>query len=123
MTRKVSVVLTLIAAFAFIALAADVTGKWIAQVPGREGQTREVSYTFKQDGEKLTGTMSGRQGQEIPIADGKVSGDTISFTVTMTFGDNTVKQIYTGKIAGDEIQFKREGGPGQAREFTAKRAK
>ena len=123
MTSKSIVVLTLIAAFAFVALAADVTGKWIAQVPGREGQTRAVTYTFQQDGETLTGTMSGRQGQEIPIADGKVSGDTISFTVTMTFGDNTVKQIYTGKIAGDEIQFKREGGQGPAREFTAKRAK
>jgi hypothetical protein len=122
MINKTIVVFMLIAAFACLAVAADVTGKWVAQVPGRDGQTREVTYTFKQDGEKLTGTMSGREGQELPIADGKVSGDTLSFTVTMTFGDNTMKQVYTGKIAGDQIQFKREGGRGAAREFTAKRA-
>jgi hypothetical protein len=122
MPNKSILVFTLIAAFACVAVAADVTGKWVAQVPGRDGQAREVTYTFKQDGDNLTGTMSGRQGQELPISDGKVSGDTISFTVTMTMGDNTVKQNYTGKIAGDQIQFKREGGPGGAREFTAKRA-
>ena len=40
------------------ALAADVTGKWTAQVPGRQGQTRETTFTFKQDGETLTGTVS-----------------------------------------------------------------
>ena len=104
------------------AVAADVTGKWVAQVPGREGQTRETTFNLKQDGDKLTGTMSGRGG-EIPISEGKISGDTLSFVVTMERGGNTVKQTYTGKIAGDEIQFKRETGQGQAREFTAKRAK
>ncbi len=123
MTTRTILVLTLVAAFATLAVAADITGKWVAQVPGRDGQAREVAYTFKVDGDKLTGSMTGRQGAEIPISDGKISGDTISFTVTMTFGDNTVKQNYTGKIVGDEIQMKREGGPGQAREFVAKRAK
>ncbi|MEK7406550.1 MAG: hypothetical protein AAB225_15720 [Acidobacteriota bacterium] len=123
MTTRTILVLSLLCAVAVGALAADVTGKWTAQVPGREGQTREVTFTLKADGEKLTGTMSGRQGAEIPIAEGKVSGDTLSFTVTQEMGGNTVKQIYTGKIAGDEIQFKREGGRGAAREFTAKRAK
>jgi hypothetical protein len=123
MTMRTILVLTLVAAFASLAVAADITGKWVAQVPGREGQTREVTYTFKQDGDKLTGSMTGRQGAEIPISDGKVSGDTISFTVTMTFGGNTVKQNYTGTIAGDEIRMKREGGQGPAREFVAKRAK
>ena len=123
MTSKIILVLTLIAAMATLAVAADITGKWVAQVPGRDGQTREVAFTFKADGDKLTGSTTGRQGQEIPISDGKISGDTISFTVTMTFGDNTVKQNYTGKVAGDEIQMKREGGQGPAREFVAKRAK
>jgi hypothetical protein len=123
MTTRTILVLTLVAAFATLAVAADITGKWVAQVPGRDGQAREVAYTFKVDGDKLTGSMTGRQGAEIPISDGKISGDTISFTVTMTFGDNTVKQNYTGKVAGDQIQMKREGGPGQAREFVAKRAK
>jgi len=116
-------VLTLIAAFAVVVQAADVSGKWTAQVPGREGQTREAVFNFKVDGEKLTGTTTGRQGQEIPISNGKISGDSLSFTVTMQFGDSQVEMKYTGKIAGDEIQFKREGGQGPPREFVAKRAK
>ena len=123
MTTRTIVVFMLVAVFASLAVAADVTGKWVAQVPGRQGQTREVTFTFKAEGDKLTGTMSGRQGAEIPISDGKITGDTISFTVTMTFGDNTIKQNYTGKVVGDEIQMKREGGQGPAREFVAKRAK
>jgi len=65
--------------------------------------------------------MSGRNG-DVPIADGKVSGDDISFSVTLDFGGNSVTQKYTGKIAGNEIKFKREGGPGQPIEFVAKRS-
>jgi len=121
MRNKCIAVLTLLLAVSIAASAADVTGKWTAQVPGRNG-TREATFTFKVAGDQLTGTMSGGQGQEVPIADGKVSGDTLSFTVTMERGGNTIKQTYTGKVVGAEIQFKREGGQGPAREFTAKRA-
>jgi len=116
------IVFTLISALCAVALAADVTGKWTAQVPGRDGQTREQVFTFKVDGEKLTGTVPAGQGQEVAIANGKVSGDTLSFTVTREMGGNSVKLTYTGTLAGDVIKFKREGGQGQAREFTAKRA-
>jgi hypothetical protein len=62
--------------------------------------------------------MSGQQGDR-PLADGKVTGDAISFAVEGQRG----KQVYTGTVAGDEIKFKREGGQGPAREFTAKRAR
>jgi opacity protein-like surface antigen len=103
--------------------AADVTGKWTAQVPGREGQTRETTFTFKVEGDKLTGTVSGRQNDN-PISDGKVKGDEISFTVKMSFGGNDVVLNYKGKVAGEEIKFSRtREGADQAQEFTAKRAK
>ena len=109
------------------ALAADPSGKWVAQVPGREGQTQETTITLKAEGDKLTGTISGRQG-DAAISDGKVSGDNISFNVVREFNGNTIKMVYTGKLSGDEIKFTRkfEGGPGGDRppvEFTAKRAK
>lgn len=106
--------------------AADVSGKWTAQVPGREGQTQETTITLKVEGEKLTGSVAGQQG-ETPITDGKVSGDEISFIVTRERQGNTIKQIFKGKVAGDEIKFTRttEGGQGNRPpvEFTAKRAK
>jgi len=107
---------------AVAAFAADVSGKWVAQVPGRNGQTREVTMNLKADGATLTGTVSGRGGDN-PISDGKIDGDNISFTQTLEFNGNSVKLIYKGKISGDEIKFtrEREGGEGQPAEFTAKR--
>ena len=117
-----TVTASLLLCFSFAALAADVTGKWTAQVPSRQGATRAQTFNFKVDGDKLTGTISGRQG-DIAIADGKISGATITFTVKMEYGGNSVEQKYTGTVSGDEIKFKREGGQGAAREFTAKHAK
>ncbi len=122
-SSRILVVFTLVAVMAGISLAADVTGKWTGQVPGRDGQTREVTYTFKADGETLTGSMTGFRGQDLPISDGKISGDTLSFIVKAEFGGNSMTWNHTGKIAGDEIQMKREGSRGPAREFTLKRAK
>lgn len=104
------------------AFAADVSGKWTAEVAGRNGQTRTQNFTFKAEGAKLTGSVGGPQG-DTPIADGKVDGDKISFTVTREFNGNTMKMNYTGTLAGDEIKMKstREGAD-RVQEFTAKRA-
>ena len=105
------------------AAEAAVTGKWTAQVPGRDGQARDVTFNFKTDGDKLTGTMSGRQG-DVEISDGKVKGDEVSFDVTMTMQGNAMKMTYKGKVAGDEIKFTRHrDGSDRTSEFTAHRAK
>jgi hypothetical protein len=108
---------------AAVTWAADVTGKWTAQVPGRNGNTREVTMNFKADGEKLTGTMGGPRG-DAEISDGKINGDEISFNIVREFQGNQVKLNYTGHVSGDEIHFKvqREGAAEGGREFTAKRA-
>ncbi len=104
-------------------LAADITGKWTAQVPGRNGQTREATFNLKADGGTVTGTVSSPRGDN-PISEGKIDGDQISFSQTMEFNGNTVKLTYKGTVSGDEIKFTRmrEGGEGQGQEFTAKRA-
>jgi len=121
--RKLMTIGFLIGLLTLTALAADISGKWTAQVPGRGGQTREQTFNLKADGNTLTGTVSGRGG-DMPIADGKIDGDTISFTQTMEFNGNTMKLVYKGTVSGDEIKFSRtrDGGEGQAQEFTAKRA-
>jgi hypothetical protein len=108
-----------------LAMAADVTGKWTASAPGRGGQTREVTYDLKAEGNTLTGTMTGFRGQDLTITDGKIDGDNISFKTKMEFNGNEMIMNYKGVVSGDEIKFtqEREGGSGRAREFTAKRAK
>jgi len=105
--------------------AADVTGKWTAEMQGRGGNTMTVTMNLKADGNNLTGTVSGRNG-DTDISDGKVDGDNISFKVVREFNGNKVTQNYKGKLNGDTIHFTvtMEGGMGggQAREFDAKRA-
>ena len=108
------------AALTAVSLAADVTGKWVAQVPGRDGQPREQTITLKAEGEKLTGTVSGRQS-DTPIQDGKISGDDISFVVVRNFGGNEIRQTYKGKVVGSEIKFTIQTGE-RSVEATAKRA-
>jgi len=121
--RKLMITGFLLGLLALTALAADITGKWTAEVPGRGGQTRETTFTFKVDGNALTGTVSGFRG-EMPISDGKIEGDQISFTQTLEFNGNSIKLVYKGTVSGDEIKFTRtrEGGEGRTQEFTAKRA-
>ena len=119
-----SVALLLVCALG--AVAADVSGKWGAQVPGRQGQTQEQTFTFKVDGGNLTGTVSSPLGDQ-QISEFKASGDDISFTVVRKVQDMEMKSLYKGKVAGNEIKFTmtQQGGMGGDRppaEFTAKRA-
>ena len=116
MLKTVWIACFAIAMLAVTAAAADVAGKWSGQVPGR-GETTAATFTFKVDGDKLTGTMTGPQG-EVALQEGKVSGDQISFTTT---GGNA-KILFHGTVAGDEIKMTRTREGGQAREFTLKRA-
>ncbi len=104
-------------------LAASVDGKWTGQMTGRNGQAREVTFNLKSEGDKLTGTMAGPGGQEVPISDGTVSGDNASWKIKMEFNGNSMTLVYKGVVSGDEMKLTagREGG--QMRETTLKRAK
>jgi hypothetical protein len=114
-------VFALLGAFVFTAAAADVTGKYSAEVPGRQGATQTTTFNLKADGSTLSGTVTNPRG-DMPIADGKVDGDTISFTTTMKMGDNEMKLTYTGKVKGDSIEFSRtREGADQSQKFTAKK--
>ena len=67
MTKKLLFVTTILLVVAFVAFAADVTGKWTYEQPGRNGGAgRPTTITLKQDGTKLTGSvpaqMGGRRG-------------------------------------------------------------
>ncbi|HUI79982.1 MAG TPA: hypothetical protein VLY24_18775 [Bryobacteraceae bacterium] len=108
----------LLGIFALAASAADVTGKWMAQVPGRNGN-QDVTFNLKQSGSDLTGTVTTGQGEQ-QISEGKVNGDNLSFKVTFEARGNQITQNYTGAVSGSEIKFTRAGGRGSI-EFTAKK--
>jgi len=103
---------------------ADPSGTWKWSFTGQGGQTRETTLKLKLDGEKLTGTVSGRGG-ETAIAEAKLKGEEISFQVTREFNGNKVTTKYNGKISGDTIKGKMEferDGQAQTRDWEAKRA-
>jgi hypothetical protein len=113
--------LSLFVVLVFTASAADVSGTWKAATETPNG-TFETTFKFKADGDKLTGTTSNQFMPEAQIADGKIDGDNLSFTVTANFQGNEFKLNYKGKVAGDEIKLTVEI-PGRDRTFemTAKR--
>jgi hypothetical protein len=130
MTKKLLFVTTLLLVVGLVAFAADVTGKWTYEQPGRNGgPARQVTITLKQDGNTLTGSVPGmgRGGDAPPIEikNGKVDGDKVSFDVVREFNGNTMTTKYEGTVSGDEMKLKTtsEGPNGpMTREFVAKKS-
>jgi hypothetical protein len=79
---KLLVIALLLASSVF---AADVDGKWAGTMSTPMGDV-PVAFTFRADGKTLNGTTAGHDGGDVKIADGKVDGNNISFTITFDFG-------------------------------------
>ena len=113
----------MLAANSFAADKVDPTGTWKWSFTGQNGQTRETTLKLKMDGDKLTGTVSGRNN-DTAIENAKLKGDEISFEVTREFNGNKFTSKYNGKISGDSIKGKQEfqrNGETQSRDWEAKR--
>ena len=132
MKRKLLFVVTIALVAAFSLLAADVSGKWVAEQPGRNGgPPRQTVFTLKAEGAKLTGSMTGGMGRggaapaAIDIADGKIDGDKVSFTVKRETPNGVMETKYNGTLSGDELKLKftMQGPDGPTeRELVAKRS-
>src|SRR5215471_4482431 len=106
-------------------LAADVTGTWKSEFESQIGH-QNYTFTFKQDGAKLTGKANSEAGdrkREAELKEGKVNGDTLSFFELISIQDNEVRITYTGKLSadGNEIRFTREVGDFAKSEIVARR--
>jgi len=113
MTRRILFVTAAVCAiFCCAAFAADITGNWSGNMQMGD-QSFPLTYAFKVDGEKLTGTVTGPQGDPLQLKDGKITGDKISFYVNVDMGGNLAKFASEGVIKGEEITLttKVEGAP------------
>lgn len=101
----------------------DVTGTWKSSFTNQNSQVRQTTFTLKAEGDKLTGTVSGRNN-DIAIEEGKIKGDEVSFHVTREFNGNKIVLKYEGKVSGDTIKGKveseRDGQP-MKRDWVAKK--
>jgi hypothetical protein len=96
----------------------DVSGKWAFNVETAAGPGAPT-FTFKQDGEKLTGHYVGTFGE----ADltGTVKGTDIKFTFSVDVQGTKLDETYTGTIDKDTMKGKVEiVGIGEGT-FTGKR--
>ncbi len=94
--------------------AADVSGIWTGQMPGRRGDPEDVAFQFKLKGTAVTGKMFGDEF-DLPLEEASISGDQITFTITTTnyYSGTKTKVIFTGTIKDNEIELTRTrvGGP------------
>lgn len=74
---------------------ANISGEWSFAVETSQG-SGSPSFTFKQDGEKLTGTYKGQFG-EAPLT-GSVKGAEIKFVIKVNAQGQDLTITYTGKI-------------------------
>ncbi len=101
------------------ASAADIDGRWNGTVSTPDGEF-PLSYTFQADGDTLTGSMFDGYGEKA-INDGKIDGDTISFSVRVDYGGGPFTLSYTGVVADDQNTLT-SVGDGQRSEFVIMRA-
>jgi uncharacterized cupredoxin-like copper-binding protein len=101
--------------------ASDVTGTWTGNMVGPNGDSMPITFTFKLDGDKLTGTVASPMGDPMEITEGKVDGDKLSFNVS--FNGMTIK--HEGVLSGDTIKLtsKSDSGAFPDMEMTLTRAK
>ena len=147
MTKKLLFVTTLLLVVAFVAFAADVTGRWTYETAGRNGgPARQTTITLKQDGARLTGSvpgmmMGGRRGgggggdtaapppppADQEISNGKVDGNNVYFEVKRTTANGDIVTKYEGTLDADSLKLKittpnMQGGDPRVNEVVAKRS-
>jgi hypothetical protein len=74
--------------------AADITGTWKG-VFQMGDNNMEMTFTFKQEGTRLSGTVTPPNSEPISFSGGKVEGDKLSFVVTAGEG---MKVYHDGAI-------------------------
>jgi hypothetical protein len=87
--------------FVFVlAEPAKVAGKWNASLQ-LESITGHPVLEFKQDGEKLTGTYTGRYGES--ALEGTIKENKIQFSVTFVAEGTQTQGIFAGTVEGDTM--------------------
>jgi len=99
--KSLALALVLAAAPAF---AGDIDGKWTGSVD-TPGGAIAIAYTFKSEGTTLTGSSLGPDGSPLPIKNGKVDGNKISFAQDIDFGQGPITFNYTGVVSPTELKL------------------
>jgi len=91
------------AAFAYFA---DMNGNWTGSLSAPDGNQYPLNYTFKIDGDKLTGKASSPEGS-VDLNNGKVKGDSLWFSIDVngTAIPHAAKYYASGDSIGMSMDF------------------
>ena len=125
MKRLMAVALVFVGLVSPVMAADNPTGtwKWTASLGG---QDREQTLTLKLEGDKLTGSMPGRDNAITQISDASFKDNKVSFSVTREFNGQKRTTKYNGTLSGDTITGKSErerDGQTTSTDWVAKRQK
>ena len=98
----------------------SVDGNWTVTVNSPMGAQPSTLTVTSSEGGALTGTQSA-QGNTQPIADGKVDGDTVTWSNSITT-PFPMKLDFTGKLDGDTLNGSVKAGSFGSFPFTGTRA-
>jgi hypothetical protein len=85
---------------------ANATGTWKWSYTTQNGQTIDFTLKLKHDGDKLTGTLTGRGDNT--IEKGSIKAGELSFNLTSERNGQKFTRTYRGKLSGDTIKGKIE---------------
>lgn len=80
---------------------ANVSGDWTLTINGPQGAT-DADVTFKQDGDKVTGTMSSMAG-ETNVA-GTVTGSSLALAFNVVTPNGPIDVKMTAEVSGNEMK-------------------
>ncbi len=80
----------------------DIGGVWNVTVEA-PGQAVVVALTLNQQGKTFSGTLGSSQFGTVPVKNGTINGDKISFEATVEFGGQSLNLSFSGKVNGGEM--------------------
>jgi len=101
MIKKTLTTAFLVMAFITFCKAQDITGSWSGKIMDQF----DVTYTFKVDGDKVSGNTTGPDGNVIVLQNCVLKDGDLSFTMAMMGNDMKV----TGKVKDDTITLTMPG--------------
>ncbi len=108
MKRRILTITLLLCSFAICmaAVIADLNGKFSGVLNAPDGNQYPLTYTFTVNGDKLTGNLDTSQGV-VTIDSGKVSNNTMTFSVTVEGRPYAHKGTYyaQGDSIGMDVDF------------------
>jgi hypothetical protein len=114
--KKLVGILMALAATPLLAAGSDVNGKWSTW----KQKDFPVELNLAASGTTLGGTVRLGTGRAVDIFEGKVVGELVTFKAIVPDGDGEYTMLFTGRRAGNRIDFKCDvdvNVPGEKAEF------